>query len=77
MKLEVVRHDTRCAVCWGTLKKVKVVSPCLHRFCTKCIEEHLRKLGACAPPRIALNSPVFSRPRAKRADVRDPSAIAD
>ena len=44
MKLEVVRHDTRCAVCWGTLKKVKVVSPCLHRFCQGCIEEHLRKL---------------------------------
>jgi hypothetical protein len=44
MKLEAVRHDTRCAVCWGTLKKVKVVSPCLHRFCSGCIEEHLRKL---------------------------------
>ena len=77
MKLEVVRHDTRCAVCWGTLKKVKVVSPCLHRFCTKCIEEHLRKLCVRPPPLVALNSPFFSRPRAKRADVRDPSAIAD
>jgi len=44
IQLGVVRHDTRCAVCWGTLKKVKVVSPCLHRFCATCIEEHLRKL---------------------------------
>ena len=76
MKLEVVRHDTRCAVCWGTLKKVKVVSPCLHRFCTKCIEEHLRKLCVRPPPRRP-EFPIFSRPRAKRADVRDPSAIAD
>ena len=54
MKLDVVRPDTRCAVCWGTLKKVKVVSPCLHRFCTACIEEHLRKLCVprplCVPP---------------------------
>jgi hypothetical protein len=44
MKLGPVRHDTRCAVCWGTMKKVKVVSPCLHRFCAKCVEEHIRKL---------------------------------
>jgi E3 ubiquitin-protein ligase RNF1/2 len=44
VKLGSVRADTRCAICWGTLKKVKVVSPCLHRFCQGCIEEHLRKL---------------------------------
>ena len=30
------------------MKKVKVVSPCLHRFCAKCIEEHIRKL--CVVP---------------------------
>jgi E3 ubiquitin-protein ligase RNF1/2 len=50
MKLDVVRHDTRCPVCWGTLKKVKVVVGCLHRFCGACIEEHLRKLYVPAPP---------------------------
>ena len=44
VKIGSVRADTRCAICWGTLKKVKVVSPCLHRFCQGCIEEHLRKL---------------------------------
>jgi hypothetical protein len=49
MKLGPVRHDTRCAVCWGTMKKVKVVSPCLHRFCAKCIEEHIRKLCVSLP----------------------------
>ena len=27
VKLGSVRADTRCAICWGTLKKVKVVSP--------------------------------------------------
>ena len=51
MKLGPVRHDTRCAVCWGTMKKVKVVSPCLHRFCAKCIEEHIRKLCVSLPAR--------------------------
>ena len=76
MKLEVVRHDTRCAVCWGTLKKVKVVSPCLHRFCTKCIEEHLRKL-CVRPPRRRPEFPIFFPARAPNAPtVRDPSAIA-
>ena len=53
MKLGPVRHDTRCAVCWGTMKKVKVVSPCLHRFCAKCIEEHIRKLCVSLPRRRA------------------------
>ena len=56
MKLGPVRHDTRCAVCWGTMKKVKVVSPCLHRFCSKCIEEHLRKLCVAAESRAILPS---------------------
>ena len=35
------------------MKKVKVVSPCLHRFCAKCIEEHIRKLCVSLPRRRA------------------------
>ena len=74
MKLEVVRHDTRCAVCWGTLKKVKVVSPCLHRFCTKCIEEHLRKLCVRPPPRRP-GFPIFF-PSARQTR-RRPGSLGD
>ncbi|EEH51821.1 uncharacterized protein MICPUCDRAFT_11852, partial [Micromonas pusilla CCMP1545] len=58
LKLGDVRPDTRCAVCWGTLKKVKVVSPCLHRFCGACIEEHIRKLNNHCP---TCRVPVASR----------------
>ena len=60
MKLGPVRHDTRCAVCWGTMKKVKVVSPCLHRFCAKCIEEHIRKLCVSPPQEARESHPSFS-----------------
>jgi hypothetical protein len=69
MKLGPVRHDTRCAVCWGTMKKVKVVSPCLHRFCAKCIEEHIRKLCVSPPQEARIASFVFPRfPRSLRRD---------
>jgi hypothetical protein len=80
LKLGDVRPDTRCAVCWGTLKKVKVVSPSLHRFCGACIEEHIRKL--CVPARVDRRSLARSNNQFARARVfvlsrpprrRDPS----
>ena len=75
MKLGPVRHDTRCAVCWGTMKKVKVVSPCLHRFCAKCIEEHIRKLCVSPPQEARESHPSFSLAfPARCAAIDDPSS---
>ena len=28
-----VRADTRCSICWGTVKNCVTVRVCLHRFC--------------------------------------------
>jgi hypothetical protein len=44
VRLELVRQDTRCPICWGTIARCKAVIPCLYRFCTRCIEDHLRKV---------------------------------
>jgi len=48
LKLDDVRLDTRCAVCWGTMRKVKC-TPCAHRFCGACVEGAFRKSGRECP----------------------------
>ena len=57
------------------MKKVKVVSPCLHRFCAKCIEEHIRKLCVSPPQEARESHPSFSLAfPARCAAIDDPSS---
>lgn len=44
-----VRADTRCSICWGTVKNCVTVRVCLHRFCNDCVQESIRKNQMCCP----------------------------
>ena len=60
-----VRADTRCSICWGTVKNCVTVRVCLHRFCNECVQESIRKNQMCCPE---CRAKVASR----RDFVRDP-----
>jgi hypothetical protein len=44
-----VRQDTRCSICWGTVKNCVTVRVCLHRFCNDCVTESIRKTNLECP----------------------------
>ena len=41
--------EFRCVICFGTLRKTKIVRECLHRFCDTCVQTCLRRMSNSCP----------------------------
>ncbi|KAL7562654.1 hypothetical protein ACA910_006346 [Epithemia clementina (nom. ined.)] len=41
--------EFRCVICFGTLRRAKIVRECLHRFCDSCVQTCLRRMSNSCP----------------------------
>ena len=49
--------EFRCVICFGTLRRTKIVRECLHRFCDSCVQTCLRRMSnSCPVCRIVIPS---------------------
>jgi len=49
-EVDALLDEFRCVICFGTLRRTKIVRDCLHRFCENCVETCLRRFKTNACP---------------------------
>ena len=63
----LVDNNFECSICLDTFTDPHVIPECLHRFCSACVKESIRKCGACLSNRSynalrRTRSTIYARP---------------
>ncbi|OQR83847.1 hypothetical protein ACHHYP_14205 [Achlya hypogyna] len=60
-------HDElHCTICTGIIREAMVITACLHRFCSGCIQRHIHEKGKA--PACPICNALFTTRRALRRD---------